>query len=326
MTVGSATSRAEGRRAALAIDIGGTKAEAAIVATDGSLVAGSRVRAETGPRTTAHGLQSAVQSLVRACLAALPPGIRLIGAGIGSAGPLDRAARTVSPVNMPAAAGTPVAQIVEAALGERIGSLPAVLALDGTALALAEHWLTPGHPPQSLLGIVVSTGVGGGLVMDGLPVTGTTGNAGQIGQSYASGYGTVTTLEEIASGPASVRYARALGWSGQTGEDLARSAAEQDTAAITAIDRSAHAVGNSVASLAAVVDFERVVIAGGFSRVIPDYATRVARRLQHHPFAHVRAITIEAATRPLDGPLIGAAALAFTAGESAAHQNARMLD
>lgn len=303
----------DGMTAALAIDIGGTKAESAIILSDGSLVPGSRARAETGRTATIDTLRSALGGLVQTSLRALPPDVELVGAGIGSAGPLNQVARTVSPVNLPNAAGLAVADIVEtAALAERGRHLPATLALDGTALALAEHWLTPDRPLQSLLGIVVSTGVGGGLVLDGRPLTGSTGNAGQIGQSYVSGYGVTVTLEEIACGPATVRYARALGWSGDTGEDLAHSAANGDGTALTAIDRSAQAVGNSIASLAAVVDFERVVIAGGFSRVTDDYVTRVAQRLRYHPFAHVRAIRVDAATRPVDSPLIGAAALAFT--------------
>lgn len=313
--------------AALAVDIGGTKAESAIVLIDGSLVPGSRARVETGRTATVDTLRPALGWLVQTSLRFLPPGVQLAGAGVGSAGPLNRAARSVSPVNLPNAAGLPVADIIETAVRAEHGEhLPATLALDGTALALAEHWLTPGRPPQSLLGLVVSTGVGGGLVLNGQPVTGSTGNAGQIGQCYVSGYGAVATLEEIASGPASVRYARALGWTGKTGEDLARSAVKGDAAAITAIDRSAQALGNSIASLAAVVDFERVVIAGGFSRVAPDYITRVASRLQYHPFGHVRAISIKAATHPVDSPLIGAAALAFTAAKSAVRHHTVMLD
>lgn len=298
-------------RVAIAIDIGGTKAEAAIVTYQGAVVPGSRVRAGTGPDMTVAALVSILRDIVRASLSAMRPNMRLVGAGIGSAGPLDRHTRSVSPVNMPAAAGVPVAEVVEAALAEGSYVVPAVLALDGIALAMAEHWLTPGRPAQSLLGIVVSTGVGGGLIVDGLPLTGSTANAGQIGQSYASGFNPGITLEEVACGPASVRYAQSEGWRGSTGEDLARSAAVGDPIALDAVERSARTLGDSVASFAAVVDFERVVIAGGFSRVAPDYIERVAARLKLHPFTHVRAIPVEAARRPADSPLVGAAALAF---------------
>lgn len=305
---------------ALAVDVGGTKAEAALVRLDGSIVEGSRHRAATGADSTVNTLTATLHALVHRALYASPADAALIGAGIGSAGPMDREHRAVSPVNMPAAAGIPVADIVSAAIAESHPPAPATLALDGTALALAEHWLTPGQPTQSLLGIVVSTGVGGGIVIDGRPLLGGTGNAGQIGQCYASGYGAGTTLEEIASGPATVRHARAGGWDGHTGEDLARSAAAGDETAQEAIARSARVLGDAIASLAAAVDFGRVVIAGGFSRVTPDYIPRVRERLQHHPFAHVRGIPIEPAARPADAPLIGAAALAFTAAGQSTRQ------
>jgi hypothetical protein len=71
---------------------------------------------------------------------------------------------------------------------------------------------------------VVSTGVGGGIVSDGRLVAGGSGNAGHLGQILVAdvdGEPAASTLEQRASGPHTVAWARAQGWAGTTGEELA---------------------------------------------------------------------------------------------------------
>src|SRR5262245_7630184 len=169
----------------LALDVGGTKLAAAVVAADGSIP----VRAEVGtPHSPDPGVVvAAVRRLVDSVLAdASARGVasRLVGLGIGSAGPVDPVAGTVSPVNIPAWRGFPLVEALRAVLPGR----PAVLAGDGNCMALGEYWR--GLPStgnggagdsRALLGMVVSTGVGGGLVLDGKVYLGGTGNAGHVG-------------------------------------------------------------------------------------------------------------------------------------------------
>ena len=87
---------------ALAVDVGGTKVEAALVAADGTLLDGSRERRPTGATSTSDELAEAVRTVVAHALASLPGDDVLVGAGIGSAGPVDLIAGTVSPINLPA--------------------------------------------------------------------------------------------------------------------------------------------------------------------------------------------------------------------------------
>ncbi|MEE6387423.1 ROK family protein [Microbacterium paraoxydans] len=295
-------------RYALAVDVGGTKMEAALVADDGALVPGSRSRQPTGREATSASLTAAVDAIVRHALAALPADAELVGAGIGSAGPVDRTRGEILPVNMPLARGFGLVDAVARAASTALGrDVLAVLGHDGGALALAESWLGATQQAGASLSIVVSTGVGGGFVVGGAYVPGASGNAGHLGQVRREGG---LTLEEIASGPASAAWAREQGWSGATGEDLARDAAVGVAVARAAIERSARAVGEALADAATLVDLDVVAIGGGFSRVSADYIDLVQQALTAsavHEYS--RRTRVVRSGLGDEGPLIGAAAL-----------------
>lgn len=292
---------------ALAVDVGGTKLEAALVSSEGELVEGSRSRQATGREATPASLDAAVSVVVRHALEALPEGADLVGAGVGSAGPIDRASGTIVPVNMPQARGYGLADAVRSAASDALGrDVPTVFGHDGGALALAESWLGATSDARSSLSIVVSTGVGGGFVVNDAYIAGASGNAGHLGQVRREGG---LTLEEIASGPASAAWARTQGWTGSTGEDLARDAASGDAIARAAIERSARAVGESLADAATLVDLDVIAIGGGFSRVSDDYIDLVQQALTAsaaHDYSR-RARVVRSGLGD-EGPLIGAAA------------------
>ncbi|MGO2745675.1 ROK family protein [Microbacterium sp.] len=294
-------------RCALAVDVGGTKMEAALVGDDGVLVKGSRSRRETGRAATRASLDDAVAEVAAHALARLPAGADLAGVGIGSAGPVDRQTGKIFPVNMPQARGYRLADAVRTIASGIVGhEVRTVFGHDGGALALAESWLGATRDARASLSIVVSTGVGGGFVIDGQYVPGASGNAGHLGQMRREGG---LTLEEIASGPASAAWARSQGWTGSTGEDLARSAASGDAIARAAIERSAKAVGEALADAATLVDLDLIAIGGGFSRVSVDYIDLVQRALTAsaaHDYS--RAARVVRSGLGDEGPLIGAAA------------------
>ena len=295
-------------RYALAVDVGGTKMEAALVNEDGTLVPGSRSRQATGREATVESLTAGVRAIVGHALVALPEGSDIVGAGAGSAGPIDRIAGAIMPVNMPLARGFGLAEAVHAAASAALGrDVPTVLGHDGGALALAEAWLGATQDAGASLSIVVSTGVGGGFVVNGAYIPGATGNAGHLGQVRREGG---LTLEEIASGPASAAWAQQQGWNGATGEDLARDAASGDAIARAAIERSAKAVGEALADAATLVDLDTVAIGGGFSRVSDDYIDLVQQALTASA-AHEYSRKARVVRTGLgdEGPLIGAAAL-----------------
>ncbi|MGL3149100.1 ROK family protein [Microbacterium sp. A82] len=295
-------------RYALAVDVGGTKMEAALVSDEGVLVNGSRSRSATGRAATPASLDAAVVQVVTHALAQLPEGAGLVGAGVGSAGPIDRPAGQILPVNMPQALGYPLADAVRNAASEIIGAdVPTVFGHDGGALALAESWLGATRDAKASLSIVVSTGVGGGFVIGGQYIPGASGNAGHLGQVRREGG---LTLEQIASGPASAAWAQTQGWTGSTGEDLARDAASGDRIARAAIERSAREVGQALADAATLVDLDMIAIGGGFSRVSDDYIDLVQQALvasAAHDYSR-RARVVRSGLGD-EGPLIGAAAL-----------------
>lgn len=311
-------------RLALAVDLGGTKVEAALVDPSGALIPSSRARRPTGAEVTSEQLEAAVAGVVTEALGALPRGAEIVGAGVGSAGPIDSSRGAVSPLNLAGSQGFPIRDIVaRAASTELDRPVEATLALDGLCITLAEHWRGAGTEVDSMIGMVVSTGIGGGVVSRGRPIRGGTGNAGHIGQVEVAGFagpdvhGLEATVERVASGPNIVRWARQQGWAGSTGEDLAASYAAGDSVAVTAVQRSAHAVGAAIATATALLDVDLVVIGGGFSHVSPDYIELVREgRDRYAAFPFLARAEIVRAALGSESPLIGAAALVLTPGES----------
>ena len=293
----------------LAVDIGGTKVDAAVVSIAGEVVRESVTRRPTGRESDRETLARNVREAAADALAAVP-GARVGAIGVGSAGPVDLPSRTVSPLNLPLAAGL--------AIDEVLGGLvdgPIHLALDGTCIALAEHWLGALVGAQNAMAIVVSTGVGGGLILGGRPIAGASGNAGHLGQTFVRTVEqdpVVATLEAVAAGPGSVAWARAQGWPGETGLDLAASYRAGDETAVAAVRRSASAVGQAIAAAATLCDLEAVAIAGGFSHVAEDYIDLVAQAAAAASIhAYARRCRVVPSGLDGDGPLLGAAALAL---------------
>ncbi|MGB3484631.1 MAG: ROK family protein, partial [Mycobacterium sp.] len=153
----------------LALDIGGTKIAAGLVSPDGTLLTSRSLRT---PRGDAEEVWAVVEQLADEL------GGEATGIGIASAGPVDLPAGTVAPINIPAwTGGFPLRDRVH----KLLPALPVRMAGDGVCMALGEHRRGAGQGAQYMLGMVISTGVGGGLVFDGKPVFGRTGNAGHVG-------------------------------------------------------------------------------------------------------------------------------------------------
>jgi len=296
---------------ALALDLGGTKLDAALVDPSGTVLAGSRARRATGRDITPDGLDAALVAVVAEALTALPADAEVVGAGIGSAGPVDRPTGGIAPVNMPALAGFDLAAAVTRAVGAAGLDVPVVLGHDGGALALAESWIGAAAGAVASLTIVVSTGIGGGFVLGGALMTGASGNAGHLGQTLVGDI----TLEEIAAGPASIAWAQAQGWTGTTGMELGAAAAAGDPVARAAVERSARAVGIGLANASTLVDLDVISIGGGFSHVSDDYIDLVATSLRETAVLEfARRVRVVRSALGDEGPLIGAAALILRRG------------
>ena len=302
---------------ALAIDLGGTKVEAALVDPRGAILPGTRFRQPTGPTRSSVELAASVDAAVTAALATRPADAELIGVGIGSAGPIAVKEGAVSPLNLAAWRRYPLRDQVRALLAlAGAADVPITLRMDGLCITLAEHWIGAAQGVDNVMGMVVSTGVGGGLILGGQTVAGPSGNAGHIGHIEVAGFddpcpcGGRGCLEAIASGPHTVAWARTQGFPGSTGEELGAAYAAGDEVAIRAVRRSGTAIGRAIASATALLDLEVVAIGGGFSHVTPDLfgfiAEPIAERTQ---FDYIRDVRVVPSALSGDGPLVGAAAL-----------------
>lgn len=159
-------------------------------------------------------------------------------------------------------------------LREVLPGRPVRLAGDAQCMALGEWWRGLGGDgaarSRAMLGMVVSTGVGGGLVLDGVPYVGPTGNAGHIGHITVDPGGEpcpcggVGCVETIASGPGMVRWATANGWTGADARALAADARTGHPTAVTAFRRAADALATAVLTASALFDLDHVVIGGAW--------------------------------------------------------------
>ncbi len=255
---------------ALAIDIGGTKLGAALVTGLGEIACSQRVPTPVtdDPDAVFDALTGAVDDVLHAGGIEPEESGRLPGIGVATAGPLDLHAGTVSPVNIPAWRGFPLRE----RLTERY-RLPVRMFGDAVSVAVAEHWRGAARGRPNVLGMVVSTGVGGGLILGDRVVPGTTGNAGHIGHVSVDPDGPVCTcggtgcLEAVASGTAIGAWVAE-----RTGEravplDTAARAGEAawagDPVALAAFRRAGEAIGMAVAGAVTLLDLDVVVIGGG---------------------------------------------------------------
>lgn len=293
---------------ALGIDIGGTKIACGLVAADGTCA--HVARTDTPPDGDADALWSTVCGLVDGVVA----GRSYDGVGVGCGGPLHLGDGRVSPLNIPGWRDFPLLDQVR----ERYGADgPVRLHNDAVAFASAEARWGAGRDARQVLGVVVSTGVGAGIVVDGRRLDGATGNAGHLGHVVVEPDGPPCAcggrgcLEALARGPAIAAAAVGDGWTGEpTAGAVAAGARAGDPAALAAYDRAGTALGTALASAAALLELDVIVIGGGVARA-GDLLLGPARRAydRHARLDFTRRCQILASALGTDGGVAGAAAL-----------------
>lgn len=273
----------------LAVDIGGTKLAAGVVDDDGRVVVRDRVA------TPQRDVWPALERLILRVMAAAPAPIIAVGAGCG--GPMDTAKKTVSPLHIPTWENFELqAALVEAT------SLPVYVDNDAKALILGETWCGAARGETNIVGVVVGTGVGGGIISNGRLLSGRLGNAGHIGhiivepEGRPCACGGIGCLEAYACGPAI---------EAETGRPPQR-------APIAIIERTGLLLGRALASLAAVVDFNLAIVGGsvalGFGE--PFFAAAQAEVNSRARLSFTEHLEIRRAELGELSPLVGAAALA----------------
>ncbi|MET0865246.1 MAG: ROK family protein, partial [Nakamurella sp.] len=238
-----AASLSDTDRVALAVDIGGTKFAAAIVTPGGEVVVAQRVPTPqtVDPDELFEALTRAIDATLQAAGLTFADPRLLDGIGVGTAAPLDLNSGTLSPVNIPGWRQFPLRDRLIARYGVPVGMIG-----DAVAVAIGEHWKGAARGNDNVLGMVVSTGVGGGLILGGKVMPGATGNAGHIGHVSVDPAGPVCVcggigcLEALASGPSLARWARDSGFNGGDGSAIAvaDAAAGGDRVALAAFRRS----------------------------------------------------------------------------------------
>ncbi len=273
----------------LAIDIGGTKLAAGIVDEDGALAVRDRIA--TPPRE----VWPALARLVKRVVAASPVEPRSCGVGCG--GPMSPVDETVSPLHIPTWRSFRLREAVTQLTG-----LPTVVDNDAKALALAEAWCGAATGVEDLIGMVIGTGVGGGIISRGRLLHGRLGNAGHIGHVIVEPDGRpckcggVGCLEAYCAGPAI---------EAETGRPPQR-------APHAIMERTGTLVGRALASVGAMVDLRLAVVGGsvalGFGDVFFDAASKELEARARLSFT--TGFRIVPAQLGQLAPLIGAAALA----------------
>lgn len=190
----------------LAIDIGGTKLAIGIVSRSGELLASLRCP------TQAHEGPDAVLSRILDLSRTLLQDHEVQGVGVGCGGPLDTTTGTIkNPPNLPGWLDYPLGSLLRDAL-----NLPVHIDNDANAAALAEHQFGAGRGTKHMVYLTLSTGIGGGIIIDGKLYRGKHGNAGELGHitiqhgGHPCNCGNRGCLEAYCSGTSIARRARDL--------------------------------------------------------------------------------------------------------------------
>ena len=302
------------QRVVLAIDIGGTKLAVGVVDEEGRVL---ETRRAPNPNPRAGDGEAVLQSLLALIDELGTDRAAYVGVGVGCGGPMRWPRGEVSPLNIPSWRDFPL----RTRLAEELG-LPVRLHNDAICLAVAEHWRGAGAGVGNVLGMVVSTGVGGGLILGGRLIDGASGNAGHIGHAIVHEFeprcqcGAVGCLEAIASGPNLSAWAHGQGWRAghpleqRTGVDLVEDARRGDKTALAAMHRAGRALGIGIATATTLCDLEVVAIGGGLSQAGPLLFAPLEVSLRERiGLEFARSVRVVPAGLGQEAGLVGAAAL-----------------
>lgn len=295
-------------RPVLALDIGGTKLAVAVVTADGT-VHGLRIR----PTRREEGPQAVVARLFALGHEAVAEaGLGPVGAvGIACGGPLDAPSGLLqSPPHLPGWDDIPIGPLASAEFG-----VPFALENDATAAAVAEHRYGAGRGLRSLVYLTVSTGVGGGVILDGRLHRGAAGNGGELGhitvrrggrpcscgrrgciEAYASGTSIAERAREALAAPGAPASVLADG-SAPTAADVSAAAAAGDPLALAVWDETTDLLGSAVTDLVNVLEPELVVLGGGVTRsgaLLLDPVRATVAREAMPPAARAATVTLAA--------------------------------
>ena len=267
----------------LAVDLGGTKIVTALISSRGEIISRgyNPTLAEEGADAVINRILTTVNSFVSN---ALSSSYSIATIGIAAAGAIDseKGLVTDSP-NLPGWHNIPLKDMVEKATGIRT-----FIMNDASAAALGEHIFGAGRGMNNLIYLTVSTGIGGGIIINGRLYSGPSGSAGEIGHTTIDingprcSCGNIGCLEMLASGKAVAREAKRLIAQGAktaiielaegdlqniTAQTVATAAQKGDTLALTIISKAANYLGVGLVNLVNIFNPEMIIVGGGMAKM-----------------------------------------------------------
>lgn len=282
------------------IDLGGTKILVLLATDDGRIIGDARLatQANEGPDSVIKRIVAAVRE------AAAEAGITLTdirGAGISAPGPIDRDDGVITqPPNLPGWRNVELARIIRGELGVRTW-----LENDANCQAIAEHRYGAGRGYRHMLFLTLSTGVGGGIIIEDRLYVGASGAAGELGHIIVSaagpscGAGHVGCLEAYASGTAIARRAAELIRAGQlprtarlaeqtpplAAHHVHLAADQGETEARAIIQEAGLYLGMGLASLIHAFNPQAIVLGGGLINIGEDLLGPARETARQRTFA-----------------------------------------
>ena len=311
---------------ALVADVGGTQTRIALIDEAGEVAArySTETRAAEGRDAVMNRLAEALEHMASGAQFAAS------GVGLSLASPVEPGTGVMyNPPNLGPEwhLFTPIPY-----LAERL-SLPVFAGNDATLGAVGEHAYGAGRGCSDMVYMTVSTGIGGGVIIDNKLFTGYSGFGGEIGHMTIDqngelcNCGNVGCLEALASGAALARISQARLRAGEssimtdlTGGDIddidarvvVQAARQDDSLAVSLMEQVTHSLASGIISLMHIFDPQLIVIGGSLGNNLGNYMPIVESEVKQRGMAHFQgAVPVAMSQLGDDVSLLGAAALVF---------------
>jgi glucokinase len=303
----------------IGIDLGGTKIDMGLVDPHNRITARRRLPTgdADGPQAVVERIAQSIAELTKE----LPDNEKIAALGVCTPGPVDHQSGTIlDPPNIPGLHHTPFRDM----LSERL-DLPVSLEHDAKAAALGDFYYGAGRDADSMVYVVVGTGVGAAIITEGQIYRGEHNYAGEFGHMTLDRYGDLCScgsrgcVETFMSGPwLARRYQQAVeqgGWSSAitdlqaiTGEQVAQRAQDGDPLAVKIVVEAGEALGVAIASMAMMVNIDLYVIGGSVYKCGDLFLEPARKLVPLYSFQSVsQNVRIVATKLGTDGPILGCA-------------------
>ena len=295
----------------IGIDLGGSKIALGLVSPGDEIISRRRIdtNADDGVGKVTERIAAQVDSLKRD----LPEGATITGVGIGTPGPVDHVSGELHTlVNLPGISNTPFRRILQEKLG-----LPVKLDHDAKVAALGEFHFGAGRGRDSMIYIVIGTGVGAAIIYEGRLIYGESNTAGESGHmtvdpdGHLCHCGSRGCLETYTSGPALAKHYATASGEAVSGAEVTQRALEGDAVAVRTLKGAGRALGIAIASIAMTVNIEQFVIGGSVAGAGDLLLDPARESLKSYSFESVAAkVRVTASSLGEEAALLGAAFLA----------------